>query len=120
MQHSELGVSEAELLATRCGERSDPTPFQTIQKILLQIESLGKVMALTRNDAVVHERKGTYLNPYLDDAHMGMFVGEDIDLRIFFKHWGSVFAVENETRRERAFAAFSFLPKTGKPSIKSF
>ncbi len=42
-------------------------------------------MALTRNDSVVHERKDTYLNPSLNSGHVGLFVGEDIDLRIF---WG--------------------------------
>ncbi|MEL6651691.1 MAG: ChuX/HutX family heme-like substrate-binding protein, partial [Bacteroidota bacterium] len=87
-----LGVTEVQLLATQCGEnviRLRPD----FQAILTQVESLGKVMALSRNDSVVHERKGVYLNPSLGNPHVGLFVGEDIDLRIFFKSWDSAFAV---------------------------
>ena len=44
-----LGVSEMELLATNIG--SNVTRLRPeFKEILLEIESLGKVMALTRND----------------------------------------------------------------------
>ncbi|MEZ4740216.1 MAG: ChuX/HutX family heme-like substrate-binding protein [Flavobacteriales bacterium] len=93
---AELGVSEVELLATRLGEgvtrlHDDP------KAILADVPTLGRVMALTRNNDVVHERKGTYANPTLD-GHVGLFVGADIDLRIFWSHWASAFAVEEEGR----------------------
>ncbi|MEM6346167.1 MAG: ChuX/HutX family heme-like substrate-binding protein [Bacteroidota bacterium] len=94
-----LGVSEVELLATKCGEnviRLKPD----FSDILNKIEGLGKVMALSRNNHVVHERKGVYLNPSLAHAHVGLFVGEDIDLRIFFKAWDSAFAVEEMVGKE--------------------
>lgn len=87
-----LGVSEAELLATQVGDnviRLRPD-FKTI---LTEVEKLGKVMALTRNDECVHERKGVYLNPDFSSPHAGLFVGEDIDLRIFLGHWDKAFAV---------------------------
>lgn len=87
-----LGVSEAELLATQVGEnvvRLRPE----VAAILTDAESLGKVMALTRNDECVHERKGTYLNADFSNPHAGLFVGEDIDLRIFLSHWAKAFAV---------------------------
>src|SRR5690606_37462726 len=61
-----LGVSEMELLATRKGEgvtRLRPE----FKEILSEIVSLGKVMALTRNDECVHERKGVYLNADFSD-----------------------------------------------------
>ncbi|MEZ4777045.1 MAG: ChuX/HutX family heme-like substrate-binding protein [Bacteroidia bacterium] len=87
-----LNVSEAELLATTCGETAIRLRPE-FAAILGEITSLGKVMALTRNDEVVHERKGVYLNPSLSNPHVGLFVGEDIDLRIFPKSWASVFAV---------------------------
>ncbi len=89
-----LGVTEVELLATRVGEsvqRLQPD----FRGILRKAQTLGKVMALTRNDDVVHERKGSYLNPTLDMEFMGLFVGEDIDLRIFFKSWASAYAVKD-------------------------
>lgn len=91
-----LNVSEAELLATQTGEtvtRLNPE----FAAILSEIEKLGKVMALTRNDECVHERKGIYLNPDFSSPHAGLFVGEDIDLRIFLSHWASVFAVAEKS-----------------------
>src|SRR5690606_19410750 len=61
-----LGVSEMELLATKTSEgvtRLRPE----FKEILSEIESLGKVMGLTRNDECVHERKGVYLNGDFSD-----------------------------------------------------
>lgn len=92
----ELGVSEAELLATQTGEtvtRLRPD----FQAILSEVESLGKVMALTRNEECVHERKGVYSNADFSSPHAGLFVGEDIDLRIFWSHWNKAYAVVDET-----------------------
>ncbi|MEL6675550.1 MAG: ChuX/HutX family heme-like substrate-binding protein [Bacteroidota bacterium] len=106
-----LDVTEVQLLATRCGDgvkRLKP-PFQ---EILKEIESLGKVMALTRNEEVVHERKGVYLNPSLEHAHVGLFVGEDIDLRIFFQSWASAFAVE-EAFKGKVRRSLQFFAKDG-------
>jgi putative hemin transport protein len=88
----QLGVSEAELLATRVGDgvvRLRPD----FRGILGEVGKLGKVMALTRNNDVVHERKGVYLNPSLNPGPVGLFVGADIDLRIFWGPWASAFAV---------------------------
>jgi putative hemin transport protein len=87
-----LGVGEGELLATRIGDgvtRLLPEP----RLILAEVPKLGRVMALTRNDDVVHERKGTYLNPHLGEGHVGLFVGPEIDLRIFWHAWAHAFAV---------------------------
>lgn len=87
-----LGVSEGELLATRIGDgvtRLRPS----FKEILAGVTALGRVMALTRNNDVVHERKGCYLNPSLGEGHVGLFVGADIDLRIFWHAWTHAFAV---------------------------
>ncbi|WP_068597985.1 hemin-degrading factor [Vaginella massiliensis] len=92
-----LGVSEVELLCLQLGKgvtRLEPK----FSEILLEIESLGKVMALTRNDEAVHERKGVYLNPDFSSPHAHLFVGEDIDLRIFPAFWQSAFAVVEATK----------------------
>ncbi len=89
---AELGVSEGELLATRMGDGI--TRLRPEHKAILgEVGKLGRVMALTRNDDVVHERKGTYLNPQLGEGHVGLFVGAEIDLRIFWHAWAHVFAV---------------------------
>ena len=92
----QLGVSEAELVATQAGEtvtRLSPE----FANILTEVEKLGKVMALTRNDECIHERKGVYLNPDFSSPFAGLFVGEDIDLRIFLSHWDKAFAVAEKS-----------------------
>ena len=77
----QLQSSEVQLLATGVGEnvtrlKDDP------KAILGDIIKLGKVMALTRNDHAVHERKGVYDNLTFQGP-VGTFVNEDIDLRLF-------------------------------------
>lgn len=91
----ELGVSEVELLVLRTGDgvtRLRPE----FRALMAEIPTLGRVMALSRNDDAVHERKGEYLNPSLTEQHVGLFVGADIDLRIFWGPWNSAFAVSEE------------------------
>src|ERR1044071_8850007 len=82
----QLGVSEAELVATQVGETVTRLRPE-FAAILTEVEKLGKVMALTRNDECVHERKGVYLNPDFSSPFAQLFVGEDIDMRIFLSHW---------------------------------
>jgi putative hemin transport protein len=91
-----LGVSEAELLATQVGETVTKLRPE-FASILTEMETLGKVMALTRNDECVHERKGVYTNPDFSSPHAGLFVGEDIDLRIFLGHWAKAYAVTEKS-----------------------
>lgn len=91
-----LGVSEAELVATQVGETVTRLRPE-FSAILSDIEKLEKVMALTRNEECVHERKGIYLNPDFSSPHAGLFVGEDIDLRIFLSHWAKAFAVAEKS-----------------------
>lgn len=93
---SALGVSELELLSTRIG--LDAVLLKgSAQEILARIPSLGRVMALTRNEHCVIECKGVYQNPLLDKAHAGVFVGEDIDLRMFFQFWHYALAVTEQS-----------------------
>ncbi len=88
----ELNSSEMELLATNIGD-STIVLNNDMKALLSDIESLGKVMALTRNDECVHERKGIYSNADFSNPHAGLFVNPDIDLRIFLSHWKYAFAV---------------------------
>ncbi|WP_294202552.1 ChuX/HutX family heme-like substrate-binding protein, partial [uncultured Chryseobacterium sp.] len=99
---AELGVSEAELLSTNVGEGVTVLRPE-FQHILTEAEQLGKVMALTRNDECVHERKGTYLNGDFSSPHAQLFVGEDIDLRIFLNHWKFAFAVTEGDKKSLQF-----------------
>lgn len=89
---AQLNVSEGELLATRLGDGVSRLRPE-FKDILAAVPSLGRVMALTRNDDVVHERKGVYMNPSLQHGPVGLFVGADIDLRIFWHAWAHAFAV---------------------------
>ncbi|MBX0290698.1 hemin-degrading factor [Hymenobacter sp. HSC-4F20] len=102
-----LGVSEAELLATRCtGHANSPVTFLSgdFRELLKQVPTLGRVMALTRNDSAVHERKGEYQKVSFN-GQMGLVLGEDIDLRLFMSHWQFGFAVEENGRRSLQFFA---------------
>jgi putative hemin transport protein len=95
---SRLGVSEAELIATGCGD--SVTRLEADWGELIQsLPELGEVMALTRNEHVVHEKTGQYQNIEIYPDHgMGMVVGEAIDLRLFLGHWHYGFAVSESTR----------------------
>jgi len=86
-----LGVTELELLATEVGDHIVRLEPEFIQ-ILGRIEELGYVVGLTRNDDVVHERKGVYLNGEFG-KHVSLFVGADIDQRMFLNAWAYAFSV---------------------------
>ncbi len=90
-----LGVSEGALVATQVGSfatRLAPHLKGDWVTLIARIGALGRVMALTRNYAVVHERKGTYKD-VTGNAHMGMALGDDIDLRLFLNQWQHAYAV---------------------------
>lgn len=95
-----LGTSEAELLATQIGE-SVVRLNEKFDELLTEFHTLGRIMALTRNEQIVHERKGEYKNVEVMNGHgkMGLVLGDDIDLRIFFNNWHFAFAVTSENSR---------------------
>lgn len=92
-----LGVPECALLqaATLTGEPwcrwLDP---HRVREVLMQLPALGRVMALTRNHAVVHEKVGSY-GPGELDGHVGMIIHDGIDLRLFLDHWRHMVAVDD-------------------------
>ena len=96
----EIGVSECKLLATRIG--IDATRLNdSSEAILCDVESLGEVMALTRNAFCVHERKGVYHSPQFfgkGEIRHGLFSNPDIDLRLFMSHWKFNFAAVEQTK----------------------
>ncbi|NNE99652.1 MAG: hemin-degrading factor, partial [Pyrinomonadaceae bacterium] len=94
-----LGVSEGELLATGVGDNVVKLN-NDFKELMRDLHELGRVMALTRNDEIVHERKGVYENARTEMAHgMALFVNPDIDLRIFTNCWHFGFAAEVENPR---------------------
>lgn len=101
---AQFGVSEAELLLTGIGE-GVTVLNPDFPGILTEAEKLGKVMALTRNDECVHERKGIYQNGDFSSPHAQLFVGDDIDLRIFLNHWKFALAVVEGDKKSLQFFA---------------
>jgi len=95
----QLGVSEAELVATGDDNIALKPEFQDI---LNEVSTLGYVMALTRNDYAVHERKGTYTKATFH-GHVGLVANPDIDLRLFMNAWHFGFAVQESDRRSLQF-----------------
>lgn len=115
-----LGVSEAALLATQTGETVTRLAPK-FPEILQDFHRLGHVMALTRNNEIVHERKGEYKNVEIIDGHgkMGLVVNDDIDLRIFFANWHFAFAVTSESPRG-TMRSFQFFDADGTAVHKVF
>ncbi len=97
-----LGATELELLATRDSAEVIFLKPAFID-ILKGVGSIGRVMALTRNDSVVHEVKGEYDRPEFNGPMVGMFLGEWIDLRIFFSVWKYALAVSEGDRKSLQF-----------------
>jgi len=92
---TKLGVSEAELVNTDAGANNTLLK-PDFQELLKEVNTLGYVMALTRNDHCVHERKGVYTKVSFNGP-VGLIVTPDIDLRLFMNRWHFGFAVnENE------------------------
>jgi putative hemin transport protein len=90
-----LGVTEAELIASECG--NGVTRLEgDFRRLLERLDEVGPVMALTRNDDVVHEKVGRYENVSADGM-VGIALGDDIDLRLFFQHWKLGYAVTEST-----------------------
>ncbi|MDN7449227.1 ChuX/HutX family heme-like substrate-binding protein [Burkholderia multivorans] len=89
-----LGVSEGEALAAFVGEHVVRLDAR-FPELFEEMPRLGRVMALTRNDAAVHEKDGAYAQ-MSHDGPVGLALG-DIDLRIFYRQWASAFAVRDDT-----------------------
>lgn len=92
---AKLDISEAQLVATSCGQgvtRIAAHPDQVMEAA----QALGEVMALTRNESCVIEKVGVYDN-YRTGAHAAMILNEQIDLRIFPAHWRHAFMIEADT-----------------------
>lgn len=99
-----LNVSEAQWVAAECnGLRATAlTGAESPQAVFRELGSLGGVMALTRNDWCVHERHGRYESIHAKGP-VGLVLGPDIDLRVFFNTWDSAWAVEQDGRHSLQF-----------------
>lgn len=116
----ELGVSEAQLLATRIGNDvirlHGPWP-----ELLQRFRDLGRVMSLTRNDSCILEHKGNFQRIDLigQNAHSMATVIGPIETRVFFSAWTFAFAV-TETRSDRVLKSIQVFDKAGDAITKIY
>jgi putative hemin transport protein len=85
-------ITEAELVAAHVGHGTTAIVADP-DRLIPWVGRLGDVMALTRNEHCVHERRGTY-SDYRTGTFASTVLDPEIDLRIFPKHWVHAFAVE--------------------------
>ncbi len=102
-----LGLTEAQWVAAQCGALRSIRLSGNPIDIFKEIPRLGPVMALTRNDHCVHERYGRYLNVQCDQP-VGLVLGPEIDLRMFYSNWSDVWAVE-----EKGHSSLQFFDRAG-------
>jgi putative hemin transport protein len=100
-----LGITEAQLIDAHVGiskltaMKSSPHLARAIRfkkpysELIFQIEGLGEVLALTRNEYGVHEKVGIYQH-VSKQGDIGVVHGDLIDLRLFYKHWEFAYAFE--------------------------
>lgn len=100
---AELGLSEGEMIAAHQQLPSDMSALSSQallprwSEIIQALESVGEVMALTRNPACVHEKTGVYQLKSNESTHIGLVIGTEIDLRLFYKEWAYGFAVTDQS-----------------------
>lgn len=106
-----LGISEAELVSSACDGKTIVRLNEDWEGIFKHLEQLGSLMALTRNEAAVHEKTGVYRNISFK-GHAGLVLDENIDLRVFHKQWGFAFAVPVDNARGTLYS-LQFFDKEG-------
>ncbi|MCE9597923.1 MAG: hemin-degrading factor [Spirochaetia bacterium] len=107
----ELGTNESVLVATGLGEEVTRLRAGEWTAMFQCFPELGKVMALTRNESCVHERKGIYSAASINGP-MGVVLGDDIDLRVFLQAWHFGFALK-ETVKTGVRHSIQFFDKNG-------
>lgn len=87
-----LGTREADLLLLDLGQGVSLLK-DDMEHILQGLEGLGWVQAITYNANCQNQREGIYRN-FSREGHVTLFLGEDIDLRIFPNRWSVALAVD--------------------------
>lgn len=107
----QLGISEAELVASDIGAGTVRLACD-VPAVLNGLTEVGEVMALTRNESVVHEKIGTYGGVRLGES-AGVVIGDQIDLRVFPPTWKHAFAVEKPASDGRTRHSLQFFDAAG-------
>lgn len=85
------GASEAQLVAAGCGDGVTRLGVDWLSAIP-GLEALGEVKVITRNDAIVHEKVGSFGNVSIMQT-TGLVLNGGVDLRLFLGHWHHSFQV---------------------------
>jgi putative hemin transport protein len=100
---AQLGVSEGELIAAHVAAAAPADGLHARRlkgawpALVSGLGAAGEVLALTRNAACVHEKTGTYRDASASGpagSEVGLVLGREIDLRIFYSRWAHGFAVD--------------------------
>lgn len=91
-----IGISEGAAIAAHVGAPTGGLQARLLQAddwiaLLQALEPCGPLMALTRNEHVVHEKTGVY-QKVSGNSKLGIALGPDIDLRLFLSHWRAALA----------------------------
>jgi putative hemin transport protein len=98
-----LGTTEAALVAS--GATGAATPLRADWAALIgAMPQAGRIMALTRNEHAVHERKGCFVDVSSGPGHI-LVLGPDIDLRLFPGRWAHGYALDGERASIQVFDA---------------
>ena len=102
-----LGTTEAELVDATPrrapgarGPGVTPLDPSRLREVFPAFATLGVVKTMTRNEHAVLERWGAFESVEAGPGPLGQVVGTDIDLRLFFDHLASGFAVVEPGRSE--------------------
>lgn len=109
-------ISEAELVAAYVGQGNTRLVVD-IAALLDGMPACGEVMALTRNESVVHEKIGPFEKGRAS-AHSAIVLGEQIDLRIFPSRWKHGFAVEKLSEDGEVRRSLQFFDGAGEAVFK--
>ncbi len=115
---AELGVSEGALIASQIGVRAERLN-DDCPGILRRLPAVGEVMALTRNEHVVHEKVGAYDHVDIQPG-VGVVLNHDIDLRLFMSHWRHAIAITDTLPDGRERRSLQFFDAGGEAVHKVF
>ncbi|CAM1632610.1 Haemin-degrading HemS/ChuX domain [Bartonella apihabitans] len=112
-----IGISEAELVSALTTVGQAEQLKVDIPLLLKNAHKLGEIMALTRNDYAVSEKKGHFQNVFPGND-VSMTLGQ-IDLRIFQKNWKFAFVRDMQVH-DRAVKSLQFFDAYGSAVFKLY
>ena len=122
---TELHISEGELIAAHAGLSLADGALLGAERLRAEwpamigaLEPLGDVMALTRNASCVHEKTGVYRRAS-HNHQVGLVLGGEIDLRVFYRQWAHGFAVR-EMKQDEVQRSLQFFDASGHAVHKIF